>query len=183
MVENRWNCVADHGGCCWFSVDCSAVAGEFGWAASAVAAVVVVATMLLWLWTYRWQQRHRIEPKQWPILGSALEILSHFDDMHDWLLSYFQKGLKSFRVVLPGITYTYTVDPANIEYILKTNFNNFPKVHSQLLFMTTYSDKRSTWYLYDSLGALTPTDSSFTLVFTPHLSFIIILPTFPRTTR
>lgn len=47
--------------------------------------------------------------------------------MHDWLLSYFEKGLKTFRVVIPGVVYTYTVDQANVEYILKTNFANFPK--------------------------------------------------------
>lgn len=93
-----------------------------------VAVVVMVATVV-WLWMYRWQQRDRLEPKQWPIIGSAMEIVSHFDDMHDWLLGYFQKGLTSVRVVLPGTVYTYTVDPANIEYVLKTNFNNYPKVH------------------------------------------------------
>lgn len=108
------------------------MAGVFSWTGFAEAAVVVVSTLLAWLWMYRWQQRHRLEPKQWPILGAAPEILSHFDEMHDWLLSYFQKGLTSFRLVLPGITYTYTVDPANVEYILKTNFNNFPKVIKKL---------------------------------------------------
>ena len=92
------------------------------------AALVILGVTVLWLWTYRWQQRDRLEPKQWPIVGASFEIASHFYTMHDWLLSYFLKGLKTFRVVLPGIVNTYTVDPANVEYILKTNFSNFPKV-------------------------------------------------------
>ncbi|KAG0613124.1 hypothetical protein M758_6G078900 [Ceratodon purpureus] len=91
------------------------------------ATLVIIVASMFWLWKYRWQQRDRLEPKQWPILGSGVEIATHFDTMHDWLLSYFLKGLKTFRVVLPGIVYTYTVDPANVEYILKTNFSNFPK--------------------------------------------------------
>ncbi|KAG0624873.1 hypothetical protein M758_2G010800 [Ceratodon purpureus] len=94
--------------------------------ASAVV-LVIVATALLWLWSFRWQQRHRLAPKDWPIIGATIETLRHFDTMHDWILSYFQKGLKTFRLTLPGSIRTYTVDPANVEYILKTNFSNFPK--------------------------------------------------------
>lgn len=92
-----------------------------------VVAFVIIAT-LSYLWIFRWRQRHRIEPKEWPIIGGALETIQHFDVMHDWILSYFNKGLKTFHVKYPGITYTYTIDPNNIEYILKTNFANFPKV-------------------------------------------------------
>ncbi|XP_024401443.1 cytochrome P450 704B1 [Physcomitrium patens] len=91
-----------------------------------VVAFVIIAT-LSYLWIFRWRQRHRIEPKEWPIIGGALETIQHFDVMHDWILSYFNKGLKTFHVKYPGITYTYTIDPNNIEYILKTNFANFPK--------------------------------------------------------
>lgn len=92
------------------------------------AGVVVVATALVWLWLFRWQQRHQVAPKRWPVIGATIETLRHFDTMHDWILSYFQKGLKTFRLALLGSVRTYTVDPANVEYILKTNFSNFPKV-------------------------------------------------------
>lgn len=87
---------------------------------------VIIAT-LSWLWIFRWQQRHRLAPKEWPVIGAAVETIRNFDDLHDWVLSYFQKGIKTFRVKFPGTMYTYTVDPKNIEYILKTNFANFPK--------------------------------------------------------
>jgi hypothetical protein len=90
--------------------------------------VVLVSTIVIRLWMYRRQQRQRIEPKEWPLLGATLETLQNFNRMHDWILSYFQKGLKTFKVPVPDCTYTYTVDPANVEYILKTNFANFPKV-------------------------------------------------------
>jgi len=95
-------------------------------------ALLIVLSAVLWLWFFRWQQRHRLGPKDWPLIGATIETLRHFDIMHDWLLSYFQKGLMTFRVRMPGVMYTYTVDPANVEYILKTNFSNFPKVINPL---------------------------------------------------
>lgn len=92
--------------------------------------VVLMSTIVIRLWMYRRQQRQRIEPKEWPFLGATLETLQNFNTMHDWILSYFQKGLKTFKVPVPDCTYTYTVDPANVEYILKTRFTNFPKVQT-----------------------------------------------------
>lgn len=93
-----------------------------------VVVVMIGVAAASWLWYYRWQQRHRQGPKDWPLVGATFEALSNFDNMHDWILSYFQKGVKTYRVRMPTIDYTYTIDPANVEYILKTNFSNFPKV-------------------------------------------------------
>jgi hypothetical protein len=47
--------------------------------------------------------------------------------MHDWLLNYF-KDLLTYSVPMVNFNNTFTVDPANVEWILKTNFNNYPKV-------------------------------------------------------
>lgn len=66
-------------------------------------------------------------PRVWPVLGASLEQLAYFPVMHDWLLHHFQRR-RTFRVPMPTCTYTYTIDPANIEHILKTNFSNYPKV-------------------------------------------------------
>jgi IMP dehydrogenase/GMP reductase len=66
-------------------------------------------------------------PRLWPLLGASLEQLAYFPVMHDWLLHHFQRR-RTFRVPMPTCTYTYTIDPANIEHILKTNFSNYPKV-------------------------------------------------------
>ncbi|KAH8931220.1 hypothetical protein BDL97_19G010300 [Sphagnum fallax] len=65
-------------------------------------------------------------PRVRPVLGASLEQLAYFPVMHDWLLHHFQRR-RTFRVPMPTCTYTYTVDPANIEHILKTNFSNYPK--------------------------------------------------------
>eukprot|EP00249_Psilotum_nudum_P007004 c20238_g1_i1 orf=614-2218(+) len=79
-----------------------------------------------YLYVYRLMQRKKKGPKSWPLLGASIEQLRNFERMHDWLVEYFEKA-KTFCVPMPGFNYTYTVDPTNVEYILKTNFSNFPK--------------------------------------------------------
>lgn len=91
-----------------------------------LGAIVAVA---IWVFaTQYWSKRKTLGPRDWPIVGGAIEQLVNFNRMHDWFLSYFDRGLSTFKVSHFGITYVYTVDPANVEYILKTNFSNFPKV-------------------------------------------------------
>lgn len=67
-------------------------------------------------------------PKAWPVLGALPEILLNYDRMHDWLLENFERAGLTFAAPMPTNTYFYTADPAVCEYILKTNFSNYPKV-------------------------------------------------------
>lgn len=57
---------------------------------------------------------------------SDTRVVAKLNMMHDWILLYFQKG--PINLPMLNCTYTFTVDPANEEYIFKTNFANFPKV-------------------------------------------------------
>ncbi|KAL3840566.1 hypothetical protein ACJIZ3_025157 [Penstemon smallii] len=66
-------------------------------------------------------------PKTWPFLGAALEQLMNYERMHDWLVKYFSESRTVVVVPMPFTTYTYIADPANVEHVLKTNFNNYPK--------------------------------------------------------
>ncbi|KAI5071571.1 hypothetical protein GOP47_0013822 [Adiantum capillus-veneris] len=56
--------------------------------------------------------------------------------MHDWFHSYFSEEHRTVTLrTLAGRTMYLTVDPSNVEHILKTNFHNYPKgqrVHSVL---------------------------------------------------
>ncbi|CAM6042745.1 unnamed protein product [Sphagnum compactum] len=88
--------------------------------------VVYMCTTAWWVLLHRLKQRHYKGPKSWPLLGCLLEQAAHFDDMHDWLLDYF-KDLLTYSVPMVNFNNTFTVDPANVEWILKTNFNNYPK--------------------------------------------------------
>ncbi|KAG6549925.1 hypothetical protein Mapa_008436 [Marchantia paleacea] len=66
-------------------------------------------------------------PNAWPVLGTIPELWLNYDRMHDWLLEYFEKAGLTFAAPMLTNTYFYTADPAVCEYILKTNFSNYPK--------------------------------------------------------
>lgn len=95
--------------------------------------VAIVCACLSWILIHRWGQRKKKGPKTWPILGSAIEQIQNYDGMHDWMAQYLSKW-RTVTVPMPFVTYTYTADPENVEYVLKTNFANYPKVGSKLCF-------------------------------------------------
>ncbi|KAL5725547.1 long-chain fatty acid omega-monooxygenase [Ranunculus cassubicifolius] len=89
-------------------------------------------TMFLWMaipaWflIHRWSQRNVKGPKTWPLLGASIEQFMNYDRMHDWLVEYFSV-MRTVKVPMPFTSYTYIADPVNVEHVLKTNFNNYPK--------------------------------------------------------
>eukprot|EP00249_Psilotum_nudum_P029744 c4102_g2_i1 orf=874-2526(+) len=86
------------------------------------------AILMVWWWIFlhRFMQRNSKGPKTWPILGCIPEQAKNFDKLHDWLLKYFH-SVSTFSVPMMTINNTFTVDPANVEHILKTRFDNYPK--------------------------------------------------------
>ncbi|KAL2336374.1 hypothetical protein Fmac_010820 [Flemingia macrophylla] len=88
--------------------------------------VLFFCTIASLMFIHRWRQRNKKGPKTWPFLGAAIEQLMNYDRMHDWLLNYLSKS-KTVVVPMPSRTCTYIADPANVEHVLKTNFNNYPK--------------------------------------------------------
>jgi hypothetical protein len=89
--------------------------------------VILICMVVSWIFIHRWNQRNKKGPKTWPFLGAAIEQLMNYDRMHDWLVQYFSMS-KTVVVPMPFTTYTYIADPINVEHVLKTNFNNYPKV-------------------------------------------------------
>lgn len=83
--------------------------------------------VLSWMFIPIWNQRNKKGPKTWPLVGAAIEQFMNYDRMHDWLVKYLSES-KTVVVPMPFTTYTYIADPANVEYVLKTNFANYPKV-------------------------------------------------------
>lgn len=95
--------------------------------------IVIVCACLSWILIHRWGQRNKKGPKTWPLLGSAIEQIQNYNQMHDWMAQYLSKW-RTVTVPMPFVNYTYTADPANVEHVLKTNFANYPKVESELFF-------------------------------------------------
>ncbi|KAG5008946.1 hypothetical protein JHK87_017461 [Glycine soja] len=88
--------------------------------------MILICMVVSWMFIHRWSQRNKKGPKTWPFFGAAIEQLMNYDRMHDWLVNYLSKS-KTIVVPMPFTTYTYIADPANVEHVLKTNFNNYPK--------------------------------------------------------
>jgi len=105
--------------------DVSGVAGE-------AKPVVIVTTLLVclgaWLCWYRWSQRHCKGPKTWPVVGVLIEVVANWNRIHDWMTEYLYRAHTIQSHAGFGFTGLVTVDPANVEHIMKTNFANYPKV-------------------------------------------------------
>ncbi|KAL3615607.1 hypothetical protein CASFOL_041268 [Castilleja foliolosa] len=64
--------------------------------------------------------------KYHPIGGTVFHQLLNFNRMHDYMTELARKH-KTYRLISPFRSEIYTSDPANVEYILKTNFDNYGK--------------------------------------------------------
>ncbi|KAI3504349.1 hypothetical protein L1887_32948 [Cichorium endivia] len=53
-------------------------------------------------------------------------MLINFNNIHDYLTRHAEK-YKTYRMISPFHGEVYTTDPTNVEYILKTNFENYGK--------------------------------------------------------
>ncbi|KAH7298298.1 hypothetical protein KP509_25G036200 [Ceratopteris richardii] len=76
---------------------------------------------------HRRAQRYTKNPKTWPLLGSQLEASRNYDRLLDWTTSFFTDDHRTIKMTFLSRRSYYTVDPANVEHILKTNFENYPK--------------------------------------------------------
>ncbi|XP_027108178.1 cytochrome P450 704C1 isoform X1 [Coffea arabica] len=61
-----------------------------------------------------------------PIGGTMLNQLINFNRLHHYMTELATK-YKTYRLISPFRNEVYTSDPANVEYILKTNFENYGK--------------------------------------------------------
>lgn len=61
-----------------------------------------------------------------PIAGTILQHLLNFNRVHHYMTELASR-YKTYRLLAPFRSEIYTSDPANVEYILKTNFDNYGK--------------------------------------------------------
>jgi hypothetical protein len=72
------------------------------------------------------QQKHR-KKKFHPIGGTIFNQLLNFHRLQHYMTDLAGK-YKTYRLLSLFRSEIYTTDPANVEYILKTNFENYGKV-------------------------------------------------------
>nr|AHF22080.1 CYP704A87 [Artemisia annua] len=61
-----------------------------------------------------------------PVVGPITNLFIHFHELFDYMTSLAKK-YPTFRFIELTHSEVYTADPVNVEYILKTNFANYPK--------------------------------------------------------
>ncbi|CAN6229253.1 unnamed protein product [Urochloa humidicola] len=61
-----------------------------------------------------------------PVAGTMLHQLLNFGRLVEYQTELSRRH-RTFRMLTPTCNYVYTVEPANVEYILKTNFANYGK--------------------------------------------------------
>jgi cytochrome P450 len=61
-----------------------------------------------------------------PVAGTILHLLFNFGRLLEYQTELHRR-YRTFRMLTPTCSYIYTVEPANVEYILKTNFANYGK--------------------------------------------------------
>ncbi|GKC81895.1 cytochrome P450 [Tanacetum coccineum] len=84
----------------------------------------IAALMLLVVFLYIFNQNNG--KKYHPIGGTVIDLLINYNKLHHYMTHLAEK-YKTYRVIGLFHADVYTSDPVNVEYILKTNFNNYGK--------------------------------------------------------
>ncbi|KAI3728360.1 hypothetical protein L6452_16994 [Arctium lappa] len=91
---------------------------------------IAMALFFIFIFNSILQRLTTTGPMTWPVFGVLPTVMLHVTHIYEWGGQALIKsgGTFSYRGMWMGGTYgIVTSDPAKIEYILKTNFKNFPK--------------------------------------------------------
>ncbi|XP_020224547.1 cytochrome P450 86A1 [Cajanus cajan] len=107
-------------------------------------------------------------PKAWPLLGSVPSMIVNRNQVHDFLAANLRNTLGTYQTcILPfplvarkeGF-FTVTSNPRNIEHVLKTRFDNYPKgphwqaAFHDLLGHGIFNSDGDTWLMQRKTAAL-----------------------------
>ncbi|KAG9441324.1 hypothetical protein H6P81_017178 [Aristolochia fimbriata] len=132
------------------------------WASMAFAAV---ASYLIW---FTFMVRNLRGPRVWPLFGSLPGLIENADRMHDWIADNLRNCGGTYQTCIFAFPYltrrqglvTVTSDPRNVEHILRTRFDNFPKgptwhaVFLDLLGDGIFNSDGNTWLFQRKTAAL-----------------------------
>ncbi|XP_010419577.1 PREDICTED: cytochrome P450 86A2 isoform X2 [Camelina sativa] len=128
--------------------------------------LVAVATAY-WLWFKR-ISRWLNGPRVWPVLGSLPGLIEQRDRMHDWITENLRACGGTYQTCICAVPFlakkqglvTVTCDPKNIEHMLKTRFDNYPKgptwqaVFHDFLGQGIFNSDGDTWLFQRKTAAL-----------------------------
>ncbi|RWR92118.1 Cytochrome P450 [Cinnamomum micranthum f. kanehirae] len=130
---------------------------------------IVLATWAYLVWFY-FLSRTLTGPRVWPLLGSLPGLISNRARMHDWIVSNLKKtgGSLTYQTCIAALPFlarkqglvTVTCHPKNIEHILRTRFDNYPKgpiiqaAFHDLLGQGIFNSDGDTWIIQRKTAAL-----------------------------
>ncbi|KAK6145300.1 hypothetical protein DH2020_022120 [Rehmannia glutinosa] len=122
---------------------------------------------LLWFWLLA---RKLNGPKVWPLVGSLPHVFMNRRRFHDWIATNLHATgnaatYQTCTIAIPFLArkqgfYTVTCHPKNIEHILRTRFDNYPKgptwqtAFHDLLGQGIFNSDGETWLIQRKTAAL-----------------------------
>ncbi|KAI5411905.1 hypothetical protein KIW84_056828 [Lathyrus oleraceus] len=79
-----------------------------------------------WMDSRPWEGQNTKDEKYHPVAGTVFNQLMNFNTLHHYMTDLARK-YKTYRLLSPCRNEIYTAEPNNVEYILKTNFDNYGK--------------------------------------------------------
>ncbi|KAM6584623.1 hypothetical protein CsatB_011625 [Cannabis sativa] len=82
--------------------------------------------LVLTLFTIQFLRKNKAKKKYPPVAGTVFNQLLNFKRLHHYMTD-LATNYTTYRLLSPFRNEIYTSDPINVEYILKTNFENYGK--------------------------------------------------------
>ncbi|CAA7026092.1 unnamed protein product [Microthlaspi erraticum] len=129
--------------------------------------LLVAVVVAYWLWFKR-ISRWLKGPRVWPVLGSLPGLIEQRDRMHEWITENLRACGGTYQTCICAVPFlarkqglvTVTCDPKNLEHMLKTRFDNYPKgptwqsVFHDLLGQGIFNSDGDTWLFQRKTAAL-----------------------------
>ncbi|KAJ6836710.1 uncharacterized protein M6B38_325015 [Iris pallida] len=135
-----------------------------------VAAALALASLLAlaYLCWFRAMSAGLSGPRVWPLLGSLPGLVRHSHDLHNWIAENLRATGGTYQTCICAVPLlarrqglvTVTCDPRNVEHLLKTRFENYPKgptwhaVFLELLGDGIFNSDGEKWKLQRKTAAL-----------------------------
>ncbi|KAM7472215.1 hypothetical protein LguiA_010398 [Lonicera macranthoides] len=124
-----------------------------------------ITAYLLW---FTFISRPLKGPRVWPLLGSLPGLIENSERLHEWIADNLRACGGTYQTCICAIPFlarkqghvTVTCDPRNLEHILKTRFDNYPKgptwqgVFHDLLGKGIFNSDGDTWLFQRKTAAL-----------------------------
>ncbi|GER47953.1 cytochrome P450 [Striga asiatica] len=135
---------------------------------TAMMILAFISAYLIWFRSMARSLRGPNGPRLWPILGSLPGLIENGGRMHEWIAENLRASGGTYQTCILAIPFlarkqglvTVTCDPKNLEHILKTRFENYPKgptwqaVFHDLLGQGIFNSDGDTWLFQRKTAAL-----------------------------